>query len=89
MLQQAFIAGSMMAGRLEALKPIADFSLNLADFEPEQGQTDGTLAHALERWLCCTAAREGWHLGELPGDTRAVPGFGYAKASTSSPGTDN
>jgi lipopolysaccharide biosynthesis protein len=79
LLQQRFIAGSMMAGRLKALQPICQLGLQLADFEPEQGQTDGTLAHAMERWLCCSSAAQGWQIEELPGELSAVPDFGHGR----------
>ena len=45
-----FIASSMFAGGLASLRPF-DLGLQRCDFEPENGQTDGTLAHSLERWI--------------------------------------
>lgn len=44
-----FVAGSMFYARREALLPIVNFQLSETDFEPEAAQTDGTMAHALER----------------------------------------
>ncbi|THD08470.1 glycoside hydrolase family 99-like domain-containing protein [Metallibacterium scheffleri] len=54
----AFPAGSMFYARLEALRPLLDTSLELFEFEPETGQQDGTMAHAIERvlGLCVQAA---------------------------------
>ena len=87
LLQRRFIAGSMMAGRLEAIANLPGLGFQLAEFEQEQGQTDGTLAHALERWLCCEAVLRGWRLQELPGEARGVPGFGHGQPEGTGPST--
>lgn len=76
-LNQHFIAGSMMAGRLEAVAPWCSITPSLDAFEQELGQLDGTLAHGLERTLCLDLCRRGWSLKELLGDGSAVPDFGY------------
>ncbi|TVS07685.1 MAG: hypothetical protein EA413_00500 [Cyanobium sp. PLM2.Bin73] len=85
LLASQFIAGTMMAGRLEALRPLLQVPLNLEAFEAEAGQTDGTLAHALERWIAVMAQAQGWQIQELEGFTDAVPRFGYGWATDPSP----
>ena len=78
LLQQHFIAGSMFAGRLEALKFVQQGMIDTLCGEKEVGQTDGTISHALERWLSLIAIQNGWDIRELQHQGEAVvPGFGY------------
>jgi len=44
-----FVAGSMFLAKLEALIPILNLHLSDNEFAIEEGQKDGTLAHAIER----------------------------------------
>ena len=54
-----FPAGSMFWTRPEVLLPLADLGLDAADFGPETGAVDGTLAHAVERYLGVLAVSQG------------------------------
>ncbi len=57
-----FIAGSMFWLRLPALRPLLDAHLEPDAFEAEQGQVDGTLAHAIERLFLLVAQDAGFRL---------------------------
>lgn len=46
-----FFGSTMFWCRMDALTPLLDLYLMPSDFESEQGQIDGTLAHAIERVL--------------------------------------
>lgn len=57
-----FPSGSMFWARTAALRPLLDLKLGFDDFPAEHGQTDGTLAHAIERlyFLVCEQAGYDW-----------------------------
>lgn len=50
----------MFWARVQAIKPILDLKLNSDDFEAELGQTDGTMAHAVERIFSFIATKSGY-----------------------------
>ena len=52
-------AGSMFWAKVDALEPLFKAGITLDDFPEEAGQTDGTLAHALERLLVLCSLKQG------------------------------
>jgi hypothetical protein len=68
----SFAAGSMFWFRPEALSGVAKMNVSASDFEVEEGQTDGTLAHAFERFFGLFALRGGFQLAEFSADGATV-----------------
>ncbi len=60
------VAGSMFWARTEALFPLYAL-VDSADFESESGQTDGTMAHAIERLVSVSAHSIGLHCIDVSG----------------------
>lgn len=53
-------AGSFFWARTDALRPLFEKGYTYEDFPREQGQTDGTLAHALERIVTFVSRKQGY-----------------------------
>ncbi|WP_151719451.1 rhamnan synthesis F family protein [Gemmobacter serpentinus] len=62
-----FPVGSMFWARTAAIRPLLDLRLTPAQFPPEAGQVDGTVAHALERMLGVTCQAGGYHILPVSG----------------------
>ncbi|MGY0505553.1 glycoside hydrolase family 99-like domain-containing protein [Luteimonas sp. e5] len=74
-----FAAGSMFWCRLSALRPLLDAHLEEAEFEPESGQVDGTLAHAIERIIAACVTQGGFELRSWPPDAALPSRHRYAQ----------
>jgi len=64
-LDLSFFAGSMFWFAPRALAALHEMPEALLEFEPENGQLDGTLAHALERVFGILPSRSGHRLASL------------------------
>ncbi len=61
-----FAAGSMFWFRPRVFKPVLDLNILDCEFEKEEGQLDGTLAHSLERFFGLMALKSGFKI--VPSD---------------------
>jgi Rhamnan synthesis protein F len=61
-----FVAGSMFVARREALSALLSIGFSDDEFEAEMGQTDGTMAHAVERAMTYSAAAYGLRVAGKP-----------------------
>lgn len=52
-------AGSMFWARGDALQPLFEAGIKLKEFSEETGQTDGTLAHTIERFFVLCSVKQG------------------------------
>jgi lipopolysaccharide biosynthesis protein len=83
--ERRFIAGSMFWARVDALRPLLEMDLCDWEFEGEAGQTDGTMAHAIERVVALAVAQRGLRTVEantLLGEPATIA-FTYATRSPS------
>ena len=67
-----FPTGTMFWARPEAIRPLIDMGLQPNDFDPEEGQTDGTLAHSIERILMYIVESSGYVAQSVVANTRRV-----------------
>ena len=55
-----FPTSTMFWAKRTAIDPLLTLGLDYSDFEPEEGQTDGTLAHSIERSILFIAEKSGY-----------------------------
>lgn len=70
-----FPSSTMFWARTEAIRPIFQLGLTYLDFDDEKAQTDGTMAHAIERILYYICESQGFSYMNVIGSTpsRTVP----------------
>ena len=57
--------GGMFWARVDSIRPLLSTNFNYEDFPKEKGQTDGTLAHGIERSICIISESEGYKFVEF------------------------
>ncbi|WP_095648550.1 glycoside hydrolase family 99-like domain-containing protein [Pseudomonas indica] len=78
--QLDFVAGTMFFARVDALRPLLNLAIDRNDFEPEEGQVDGTFAHALERAMSISAHAAGLSVRSSEGATTNAQ-YAFAEAT--------
>jgi lipopolysaccharide biosynthesis protein len=68
---------------MAALEPLIDSTLDLWNFEPETGRTDGTAAHAIERMFALCVEHAGYRIATTP-TSRVASAHPYPFARRSS-----
>lgn len=68
-----FPSSSFFWGRTDALRSLLALKLDWADFDAEAGQTDGTLAHAIERAILYFAEARGYAWAKVGRSDRVDP----------------
>lgn len=76
-----FVAGSMYFARIAALVPLINIALSDEDFEEEQGQIDGAMAHAIERVIPVSAWAAGFTTRSVSGSLEASSAYPFADSS--------
>ncbi|PBC02074.1 rhamnan synthesis F family protein [Mesorhizobium sp. WSM3860] len=74
-LELGFFAGSMFWFAPRALEPLKDIPETSLSFEQEDGQQDGTLAHAIERVFCLIARSQGFTSSSVILGGRDIRGY--------------
>ena len=81
--RDSFVAGTMFWVRLDGLRSLLDAHLFPHDFEPEESQVDGTLAHAVERVVARCVEDAGYRVetaAGVCGEPSPAPGdYPYAE----------
>jgi len=86
-LRLSFFAGTMFWFAPSALAGLHGIPDELLEFEPENGQLDGTMAHALERVFGLLPSITGYRLASLTPSGQGFDVFHYAAATEIGKGT--
>jgi lipopolysaccharide biosynthesis protein len=78
-INMRFVAGTMFCAKTAALRPLLSLNITDADFEVEDGQIDGTLAHALERMISVAAHKRGYCISGISDLNANTQNYAYAE----------